>query len=91
MTGDAGECEGLQEEMMAHYKKGTFIVGVQEDNQVPLLRQPDGSLYQPIFTDILEFRRFAGDKKLKMLAIPSAKIPEALIPDARGVVINHWA
>ena len=28
------------------------------------------------------------DKKLKMLAIPSAKIPEALIPDARGVVIN---
>ncbi len=23
-----------------------------------------------------------------MLAIPSAKIPEALIPDARGVVIN---
>ena len=45
-------------------------------------------MYQPIFTDILEFRRLAGDKKLKMLAIPSAKIPEALIPDARGVVIN---
>ena len=31
---------------------------------------------------------FCGRQKLKMLAIPSAKIPEALIPDARGVVIN---
>ena len=66
----------LQEEMMAHYKKGTFIVGVQEDNQVPLLRQPDGSLYQPIFTDMIEFTRFAQGK--------------ILIPDAKGVAINPF-
>ena len=78
----------LQEELLAHYQKGTFLISVQEDGQIPVLKQKDGSMYQPIFTDILEFRRFAGDKKLKMLAIPSAKIPEALIPDARGVVIN---
>ena len=74
----------LQEEMMAHYKKGTFIVGVQEDNQVPLLRQPDGSLYQPIFTDMIEFTRFAQGKKMKTAAIPADKIPEILIPDAEG-------
>ena len=91
----------LQEELLAHYQKGTFLISVladysrgkclvpfQDDNGVPLLKHPSGDTYQPIFTDILEFRRFAGDKKLKMLAIPSAKIPEALIPDARGVVIN---
>lgn len=78
----------LQEELLAHYQKGTFLISVQEDGQIPVLKQKDGSMHQPIFTDILEFRRFAGDKKLKMLAIPSAKIPEALIPDARGVVIN---
>ena len=70
----------LQEELLAHYQKGTFLISVQEDGQIPVLKQKDGSMYQPIFTDILEFRRFAGDKKLKM--------PEALIPDARGVVIN---
>ena len=78
----------LQEELLAHYQKGTFLISVQEDGQIPVLKQKDGSMYQPIFTDIAELRRFAGDKKLKMLAIPSAKIPEALIPDARGVVIN---
>ena len=71
----------LQEEMMAHYKKGTFIVGVQEDNQVPLLRQPDGSLYQPIFTDMIEFTRFAQGKKMKTAAIPA---------DAKGVAINPF-
>ena len=76
--------------MMAHYKKGTFIVGVQEDNQVPLLRQPDGSLYQPIFTDMIEFTRFAQDKKMKTAAIPADKIPEILIPDAKGVAINPF-
>jgi len=80
----------LQEEMMAHYKKGTFIVGVQEDNQVPLLRQPDGSLYQPIFTDMIEFARFAQGKKMKTAAIPADKIPEILIPDAKGVAINPF-
>ena len=80
----------LQEEMMAHYKKGTFIVGVQEDNQVPLLRQPDGSLYQPIFTDMIEFTRFAQGKKMKTAAIPADKIPEILIPDAKGVAINPF-
>ena len=80
----------LQEEMMAHYKKGTFIVGVQEDNQVPLLKQPDGSLYQPIFTDMIEFTRFAQGKKMKTAAIPADKIPEILIPDAKGVAINPF-
>lgn len=80
----------LQEEMMAHYKKGTFIVAVQEDNQIPLLKQPDGSLYQPIFTDMIEFAKFAQGKKMKTAAIPALKIPEVLIPDAKGVAINPF-
>ena len=43
----------LQEELLAHYQKGTFLISVQEDGQIPVLKQKDGSMYQPIFTDIL--------------------------------------
>lgn len=80
----------LQEEMLADYKKGTFIVAVQEDNQIPLLKQQDGNLYQPIFTDMIEFSKFAQGKKMKTAAIPAIKIPEVLIPDAKGVAINPF-
>ena len=77
----------LQEELLAHYQKGTFLISVQEDGQIPVLKQKDGvciSRSLQIFWSSAVLRR----QKLKMLAIPSAKIPEALIPDARGVVIN---
>ena len=80
----------LQEELLAHYQKGTFLISVQEDGQIPVLKQKDGSMYQPIFTDMIEFTRFAQGKKMKTAAIPADKIPEILIPDAKGVAINPF-
>ena len=55
-----------------------------------VLKQKDGSMYQPIFTDMIEFTRFAQGKKMKTAAIPADKIPEILIPDAKGVAINPF-
>lgn len=80
----------LQEELLAHYQEGTFIVAIQEDGQIPVLKQKDGSIYQPVFTDVIEFQKFSRGKKMKMAAIPAAKIPEVLVPDAKGVAVNPF-
>lgn len=82
------QMKDLQEELLAHYKEGTFIAVIQEDGQIPFLKQKDGSIYQPIFTDAVEFQKFNKNKKLKTAAIPASKIPEFLIPGAKGVAVN---
>ena len=84
------ELNKLQEELLAHYGKGTFVAAVREDSQVPILKQKDGSIYQPLFTDMLEFQKFARGEKMKMAVIPAAKIPEILVGEAKGVVINPF-
>ena len=84
------ELNKLQEELLAHYGKGTFVAAVREDGQVPILKQKDGSIYQPLFTDMLEFQKFARGEKMKMAVIPAAKIPEILVGEAKGVVINPF-
>ncbi len=82
------ELKELQEEMLAHYSKGTFVAAVREDGQVPVLKQKDGTVYQPIFTDMLELQKFIGGQKMKTAIIPAAKIPEVMVAEAKGVVIN---
>lgn len=84
------ELNKLQEELLAHYGKGTFVAAVREDGQVPILKQKDGSIYQPLFTDMLEFQKFARGEKMKMAVIPAAKIPEILVGEAKGIVINPF-
>ena len=86
----AEELKELQEELLAHYGKGTFVVAVREDGQLPILKQKDGTVYQPLFTDMLEFQKFARGEKMRTAVIPAAKIPEVLINEAKGVVINPF-
>ena len=84
------ELKELQEELLAHYGKGTFVIAVREDGQLPILKQKDGTVYQPLFTDMLEFQKFARGEKMRTAVVPAAKIPEILINEAKGVVINPF-
>ncbi len=84
------ELKELQEELLAHYKKGTFLVVVQEDGQVPMLKQKDGKVYQPIFTDMLEVQRFSRGQKIKTAVVTASQIPGLLAKSAKGVVINPF-
>ena len=84
------ELRELQEELLAHYGKGIFVVAVREDGQIPVLKQKDGSVYQPVFTDMLEFQKFTKGEKMKTAVIPAAKITEILIGETKGVVINPF-
>lgn len=84
------EIKELQEELVAHYKKSLLIVCAHEDGRVPILKQKDGTVFQPVFTDLLEYQKFARDQKMKMMAFPAEKIAEILAPEAKGVVINPF-
>lgn len=83
----------MNEEMLAHYQEGRYIVTVQADKGIPILRQKDGKVYQPIFTDVQEVKKFQNLNKgveLKTAVVEGTRIPEILSPEAIGVAINPF-
>lgn len=87
------ELRELNEEMMAHYMRGRYIVGVAEKNTMPILKQKDGKTLQPIFTDMQEFMKFRSvnrEDQLKTAIIEAARIPEIIAKEAAGIVVNPY-
>ena len=73
------ELKGLQEEILVNYGRGRFIVAVHKENGMPMLKQKNGDAYQPIFTDILEFRKFNKEDQFKTMAIEAKNVPKMLV------------
>ena len=87
------ELKELNEEMMAHYMRGRYILGVTEKNAVPILKQKDGRVLQPIFTDMQEFMKFQNvnrNEKMKTAVVEAAKLPELITKEAIGVTVNPF-
>lgn len=84
------ELKEMQEEILADYSRGTYIAALHENNGVPLLKQPNGDAFQPIFTDGLEFSRFNKDNKFKAVVVEASRIPTVLAAEAKGVVVNPF-
>lgn len=84
------ELKEMQEEILTNYSRGTFITGFSEGNGVPLLKQSNGDAYQPVFTDILEFGKFNKNNAMKPVVIEAKRIPEVLVAEAKGVVVNPF-
>lgn len=87
------ELQSLNEEMMAHYVKGRYIVAMTKENHVPVLKQTDGKIMQPIFTDMPEFMKFQSATKnagLKTAVVEAAKIPQFVAKEAFGIAVNPF-
>ena len=84
------ELKELQEEILVNYGRGRFIVAIHKENGMPMLKQKDGDTYQPIFTDILEFRKFNKENQFKTMAIEAKNVPKMLMKETKGVVINPY-
>ena len=79
----------LNEELTADFKKGTFIFALQkEEKGIPLVKLKDGQLYQPAFTDILEFQKFNRENKMRPVVVEAAKVPSVLANEAQGIILN---
>ena len=91
--GMTDELQELNEEMLAHFQRGKYLIAMAENQELPLLKQADGGLFQPIFTDIHEFQKFQNANKaktLKPLAVEVDKLPEVIAKNASGVALNPF-
>ena len=55
---------------------------------IPYLKNKEGQILQPVFSDVMEFEKFAKGKKLRLAKIPFDKLPEILINQAEAMVFN---
>ena len=45
-------------------------------------------MYQPVFTDIAEFRKFDKEKKFRVSVVEAAKLPDIILEGVSGVAVN---
>lgn len=87
------EMKELHEEMMVHYQRGKYILPVKENAGTLVMKQKNGQVYQPVFTDIQEYKKFLSvnrEEGIKSAVLPAEKITEILAPEAAGVVVNPF-
>lgn len=86
------ELKELHEEMISHFQKGRYLIAArEEDNGIPLLKQANGDLFHPLFTDVQEFQKFCAinkNEKFKPGIIEAKNIIKILAPNAKGVALN---
>lgn len=81
--------KAMQEEILADFQRGKFIVpSAGKEKGIPLVKLEDEKLYQPLFTDMLEFKRFNKDNQFQPLGVSAEKIPQVLPQNAQGVLLN---
>ena len=84
----------LEEELVANLVKAEFLVGIAgnpEDPKkinIPYLKNKEGKILQPVFTDIFEFEKFARGKQLRAAKVPFAKLLDLLMKQADGIAVN---
>lgn len=89
-----GNIRELEEELIVNMKKSEFLVAMAQNEEeptkvnIPYLKDKDGKILQPVFSDVLEYEKFARGRKLRIVKIPFAKLPEIMIPQAEAMAIN---
>ncbi|MDD2958321.1 MAG: SseB family protein [Lachnospiraceae bacterium] len=92
----------LEEELAANMVKSKYIVGIElnegsesdteklktKQYKLPILKNKNEEILQPIFSDALEFQKFNKAKKLKAIAVPYAELSKLLVKDAKGFMLN---
>lgn len=82
-----------QEEILANYAKGSFVLASRSDNKgFVILRNKEGKSFIALFTDVIEFQKFKVRNKntdeIKPAVVKSADIGKILKPEIIGVIIN---
>ncbi len=82
------ELTDMQEELVAHFTAGTYVLLVGENNKIPVLKHPNGDAFLPVYTDYLEVGKFRVEEKMKMMVLKAAQVFTLLPPEAKGFVVN---
>lgn len=91
---ERGNLRGLEEELIVNLTKAEFLVAMEPDANdpkkvnIPYVKNKEGEIIQPAFTDVMEFEKFAKGKKLRAAKVTFDKLPSLLIPQAKAFAIN---
>lgn len=94
----------LQEELAANLFKAKYVVpielleGPENDMEklqnrkyrLPILKNKNGEIMQPIFTDPTELGKFNRENKFNALAVPFNHLTKMLIKDSKGFLLNPF-
>lgn len=84
----------LDEQLVANLRKSEFLLAMNQDAEdpkkisIPYLKNKEGKMLQPAFSDAVEFQKFAKGKKYRIVRAPFAKLIDLMIEQAEAVVIN---
>lgn len=92
----------LEEELAANMVKARYLVAIEMNEgpesdaeklknkqyKLPILKNKNGDVLQPVFTDPVEFQKFAKGKKLKAISVPYADLSKLLVKEAKGFMLN---
>lgn len=91
---ERGNIRELEEEFLVNLKKSQYLVAMDVDPEdpkkinIPYLKNKKEEILQPVFSDVMEFEKFAKGKKLRVAKIPFEKLPELMMQQASAYVVN---
>lgn len=92
----------LEEELAANLYKAKYMVPIEllegpepdleklkeKKYRLPILKNKNGDVLQPLFTDPNEFAKFNRENKFKALSVPFANLAKLVIKDSKGFLLN---
>ena len=101
-TEEKEDLQDLEEEFAANLMKAKYMMAVEIENgpgtladklkehkyKLPILKDKNGNVHQPLFTDPLEFQKFTKGKKMEAIQVPFAQLIRLLSPEAKGYMLN---
>ena len=84
----------LEEELLVNLRKSEYLMAMEvnenepEKVNIPYLKDKKDQILQPIFTDVMEYEKFAKGKKMRIAKLTFAKLQEVLMEQAFGYVVN---
>ncbi|MGI6094243.1 MAG: SseB family protein [Lachnospiraceae bacterium] len=87
----------LEEEMAVNVTRAAYMVAVIADGkredgkpnlQVPFIKNQQGDIFQPAFTDPNEFNKFNRKNQFTAIKTDLDGLEKMLVKDAKGIVIN---
>lgn len=101
---DMQHAKELEEEMLVNLLRSRYILPLENANpgqplnpkdsgqkkRIPYVKDKDGNLWLPVFSDFAEFQKFYKEKTLKMgMAVQEFQdLPKHVAEQAKGVVVN---
>lgn len=88
----------LEEEMAVNLVRSKFLVALEVDGEkiekggknvrIPCVKNSEGKMFQPVFTDAKEFGRFNKDKNFKASLVEFVNIKKIINDNVEGMVVN---